>query len=189
MCLSLLRLGFNTQLYKVSQQRIGALERSSSSTVFADPNAFSDRWAFAGQGHSQVSPIDMAMIAGAIANEGKVAEPYFVKQILNQDTGKVSEKADTQLRKLVSERVARNADEIWTAACESHYDLYEKISYAKTGTAQCGDGTINRALVGVLKEYDTAFFIYVEGHSGGNNCCTQIARVLADEIANMKQKG
>ena len=48
-----------------------------------------------------------------------------------------------------------------------------------------GDGTTSRSLLGVMKEYDTAFFIYVEGLRGGDNRCTYIAGILAEELTKL----
>ena len=185
-CESLQSLGFSTQLDQVPQQYIGTLSRSSSATVFADPGAFADRWGFAGQGFTTVSCVDMAMIAGAIANGGKTAEPYLVQRIVDLDTVKATNEAKTQYRKLFSKNVANRADEIWTSAFENYYNMSrDVISYAKTGTAQQDNGTTSRSLVGVMKEYNTAFFIYVEGLESGNNRCAEIAAVLADELGKI----
>lgn len=182
-CSSLQRMGFNTQMYQVPQQYADILQRSSSSTVFADPDVFSDRWAFAGQGKTVVSCVDMAMIAGAVANGGQAAEPYFAQCITDLDTGEVSSNAETELRRLFSETVANRADGYWAAACEQYYDLPDAISYAKTGTAEHGNGKTSRSLIGTMKEYNTAFFIYVEGLKSGDTRCMQIAEVLAAELA------
>ena len=188
-CESLHRMGFGTQQQDVQRQYIGKLQRSSSSTVFADPEAFADRWGFAGQGLTAVSCVDMAMIAGAIANGGKAAEPYLVQRIVDLDSEKVTGEAETRQRELFSETVAAQADTWWTEACQTYYNLpRDVLSYAKTGTAQVGNGTINRALVGVMKEYDTAFFIYLEDVKSGDNRCTKIAAVLADELAKINGK-
>lgn len=185
-CESLQRLGFSTQQQKVPQQYVGTLRRSSSSTVFADPNVFADRWGFAGQGATVASCIDMTMIAAAIAGGGQAAEPYIVEQVTDLDTGDVSREGKTVMRQLISENVASRADSCWTAACEKYYTFTcDAISYAKTGTIEYDDGTTSRSLLGVMKQYNTAFFVYVEGLPGGDKLCSTIAGVLAEELAKV----
>lgn len=189
-CKSLQDFGFNTQMYQVPQQYAGNLERSSSSTVFEDPDRFSDRWGFAGQGDTVVSCIDMAMIAGAVANGGQAAEPYFVQSITDIDTGDSSYKAKTVQHRLFSKTVASRADDYWTQAYQQYYTISsDLISYAKTGTAEHGNGKTSRSLVGTIKEYDTAFFIYVEGLKSGDDRCIQIAETLADQLSKYQLKG
>ena len=185
-CAALADMGIYTEQYPAEWKTVDALRRSTSSTVFSDPDAFAHRWAFAGQGATAVSCIDMAMIAGAIACGGQAAKPYLVQSITDMDTGAVSYEAATEFETLFPQEVAQQADTIWTNACDRYYKLTcTAISYAKTGTVEHGDGTTSRSLLGVMKEYDTAFFIYVEGLRGGDSRCTYIAGILAEELTKL----
>lgn len=185
-CATLADMGIYTEQCPAESKTVDALRRSTSSTVFSDPDAFAHRWAFAGQGATAVSCIDMAMIAGAIAGGGQAAKPYLVQSITDLDTGAVSYEAATVFETLFPQEVAQKADTIWTNACDRYYKLTcSAISYAKTGTVEHGDGTTSRSLLGVMKEYDTAFFIYVEGLRGGDSRCTYIAGILAEELSKL----
>ena len=185
-CKTLADMGIYTEQYPAEAKTVDALRRSTSSTVFQDPDAFAHRWAFAGQGATAVSCIDMAMIAGAIAGGGQAAKPYLVQSIVDLDSGNFTYEAATLFETLFPQEVANQADTIWTNAFDRYYKLScAAISYAKTGTVEHGDGTTSRSLLGVMKEYDTAFFIYVEGLRGGDNRCTYIAGILAEELTKL----
>jgi hypothetical protein len=102
------------------------------------------------------------------------------------DSGNLTYEAVTFFETLFPQEIAQKADIIWTNACDRYYKLScTAISYAKTGTVEHGDGTTSRSLLGVMKEYDTAFFIYVEGLRGGDNRCTYIAGILAEELTKL----
>jgi len=185
-CAALADMGIYTEQCPAESKAVDALRRSTSSTVFSNPDAFAHRWAFAGQGATAVSCIDMAMIAGAIAGGGQAAKPYLVQSITDLDTGAVSYEAVTVFETLFPQEVAHKADTIWTNACDRYYKLTcSAISYAKTGTVEHGDGTTSRSLLGVMKEHDTAFFIYVEGLRSGDSRCTYIAGILAEELSKL----
>ena len=177
-------LGFDFNHQEAGERYVDSLWRSNGSMTFRSTMAFQDLWGFVGQGDTLAAPIDMAMIAGAIANEGTVAEPYLVERITDMDDDDVRyESGEAREVKLFSAKVAQQADEIWSEGYETYYwTTNPLISYMKTGTAECGDGVINRSLVGVIKEYNTAFFIYVEDVWSGADHCFAVADALSVEL-------
>ena len=75
--------------------------------------------------------------------------------------------------------------EVWKDAVNSHYHsgsnhMDSSITHAKSGTAQLGDGTHNRFMMGVMEEAHVAFFIAVEKITPNNNLPAQIANILAN---------
>jgi cell division protein FtsI/penicillin-binding protein 2 len=129
----------------------------------------------------------MAMIAGAIANDGKAAEPYIVKSIYNPNKDKTIYNAkDAEMTKFMSSKTANTVAKLWkTGVEEYYYDSYknisEKISYAKTGTAQYDDNGskyTNKLLMGTIEESKAAFYIVVENNSGLEPI--QVANKLVD---------
>lgn len=141
-----------------------------SSVNMTNTTSFKNVWGFVGQGDSQVNPVDMAMIAGAIANNGKTARPYMVESIYNQDKDKFVYEADSEKPvELMSMVISKKVAEYWKAGVDRHYytdqGLSEKVTYAKTGTAEIEtpDGEIrNRSLIGIIEGSKTAFYIVVE---------------------------
>lgn len=104
-----------------------------------------------GQGETLVTPLQMAMVAQSIANDGVMLKPYLFKSVVN-GKGKTTQAGKTE--KLVETMDADTAQEIKEAMKEAG-DSYElsrvgEQGYAiaaKTGTAERGDGTNNAWLV------------------------------------------
>ena len=166
-------LGFQTNEEKSNKIETADFRRMMSSVRITNTSSYSNAWAFAGQGKDEVNPVHMAMIAGAIANDGKAAEPYIVKSIYNQDKDKFIYEADeSEMTKLMSSKTASTVAKLWKTGVDKYYygenyGLSKKITYAKTGTAQKNDNKAenNRLLMGVIEESKTAFYIVVESHS------------------------
>lgn len=104
-----------------------------------------------GQGETLVTPLQMAMIAQSIANNGVMLKPYLFKSVVN-GKGKTTQEGKTE--KLVETMDADTAQEIKEAMKEAgdSYELsrvgeQEYAIAAKTGTAERGDGTNNAWLV------------------------------------------
>lgn len=144
--------------------------RTVSSVDITNTTSYSNAWAFAGQGKNLVNPVHMAMIAGAIVNGGKAAEPYMVKSIYNQDKDKFIYEADeAEMTELMPAYVASGVAKYWKTGVDKFYyqpdvGMSRKITYAKTGTAQISNNRSenNRLLMGVIEESKTAFYIIVE---------------------------
>ena len=150
------------------------LSISTSSVKITDLSSFSGAWSFAGQGDDQVNPVHMAMIAGAIANGGKAAEPYIVKSVYNPNKDKLVYQAkDAEMTKFMSAKTANTVAKLWKSGVEDYYyntykNISEKVTYAKTGTAQYddnGEKYTNKLLMGTIEESKTAFYIVVEHNS------------------------
>ena len=103
-------LGFDFNHQEAGERYVDSLWRSNGSMTFRSTMAFQDLWGFVGQGDTLAAPIDMAMIAGAIANEGTVAEPYLVERITDMDDDDVRyESGEAREVKLFSAKVAQQA--------------------------------------------------------------------------------
>lgn len=178
----LAKMGIYTEAYPKEPAYLDRMKRSVSSTVFLNPQGFLDCWGFAGQGKTNVSCIDMAMIAGAVANGGSAAEPYLVASIGDPQMEEPVYQATYKEKNLFPEDVAKEADAIWKDAFAGYYAPSDYLRYAKTGTIENGGGKTSRSLLGVLEGQDTAFFIYVEGLPGGDPLCFTIAETLANHL-------
>lgn len=178
---TLKQLGF-VQDHSVEKNNLGELSKTVSSTAFTAMD-YSNIWSLIGQGNSQVNVMDMAQIAGAVANGGQTAEPYLVAGFYTE--GKENKTTvEPDIANLFSRNTADILDEYWTAAVNGHYrsgsnTITEKITYAKTGTAQLGGNRRNKLLLGVCKDSNTAFMIVVEDYRKGDPTAISIANVLA----------
>ncbi|WP_330334702.1 penicillin-binding protein 2 [Streptomyces sp. NBC_00536] len=65
-----------------------------------------------GQGSLTSTPVQMAMVAAGIANNGTVMKPYLVEQIQGPDLSVIERAAPTALGQAVSERTAKKVQEM-----------------------------------------------------------------------------
>jgi penicillin-binding protein 2 len=108
-----------------------------------------------GQGNFQVTPLQMALFAATLANEGRVLEPTIIKTI--KDKERVIYEVNTKARKTlkfkqenlkVIKEGMRLATEFGTAQALS--GLRVKVA-AKTGTAEIGSGkSVNSWFIGFV---------------------------------------
>ena len=131
-----------------------------------------------GQGNTLVTPLTMAMITQAIANDGKMMKPYLIKEVVD-GKGKTMEKGKAELlKKTMKPKIAEKIRKAMTKAGESYeLDQIGEKNYkiaAKTGTAQRGDGKNNAWLVTFAPADDPQYVIVV------NRLCTKkIGKTLA----------
>ena len=155
------RMGFSPEGQEVSLDR---LDRMASSTGYDGNSDFSGTWSLIGQGTTQTSPIDMVRVVSALVNDGIAAEPYLVENIRTVD-GIATESHEIQKTELMSEETAQLVNELWKHAYDTYYPsgLYdEKITMAKTGTAQYSDGSESSLLMGYIENSDVAFYIEIK---------------------------
>jgi penicillin-binding protein A len=108
----------------------------------SDPNAVDPgRLAF-GQERLQVTPLQMALVAAAVANGGKIMEPSLVDRILAPD-GKVIQRTKPKVwKEAMQPRTAAELTAMMTAVVESGTGTAAQIPgvqvAGKTGTAETG---------------------------------------------------
>ncbi len=176
------RFGFAVNEEGTPGSKIDRLSKSGSSANITNTATFKNVWSLIGQGNTLVNAVDMARIAGAVANGGSSATPYIVKSITNPNKNdKVIYKAKSESTEYMTEKVSKSMEYYWgvsTGYYHSNNRLPVGVTYAKTGTAEVNNGkSKNRALVGVIEEADTAFYIMIEDWTTGDPAM-DIARCL-----------
>jgi len=99
-----------------------------------------------GQFNDQVTPLQEAMFAAAIANGGKLMTPHLVQQVLAPDLTVTQQAQPTVLATPVTPQVAGNLQQMMTAVVQNPagtaYDVNKSVAgveiAGKTGTAQNG---------------------------------------------------
>jgi penicillin-binding protein A len=123
-------------------QRGRLLPRSQESR--ADPG----RLAF-GQERMVVTPLQMAMVAGAIANKGMVMEPYLTDRVRKPDGSLLLKTKPDELRRAVKPEVADQIAAMMEGVVSGGTGTAAQISgvrvAGKTGTAETGRAGLNTA--------------------------------------------
>ena len=123
-------------------------QSGAASSLSADPNYLANRPALAdtgfGQGELLVSPLHMALIAAAMANGGKMPEPYIVGAIRGHN-GDLQEQARAQTWLTpISGKTADQVRDLMIQSVASGGSTRAQIPGltvgGKTGTAELGDG-------------------------------------------------
>ena len=143
-----------------------------------------------GQGTTLVSPMHMAMITSAIANEGKLMKPYYIDHVEN-DGGDVIKTTDpSPYKELMSESEAQILKSLMEEVVNSGTGTQlagESYSTAgKTGSAEYedGDGAIRTHswFIGFsnVEDPDLAVAVIAEGAGTGSRAAVPIAHEIFD---------
>lgn len=137
-----------------------------------DPGMASLMMSAIGQYEVRTSPLMMATVAGAVANQGTQVRPFLVAAELGAD-GKETRTYSSggTLGKPISKEVAQQLREMMIQAVTQGIDNSAAVTGvevgAKTGTAEIGGGMTNAWYVGWadIPDYPLAFAVVVEGDS------------------------
>lgn len=153
-------------------------------------------WAGIGQYKDQVNPCALMVYMGAIANQGKAANPRILQSI-KYDNGfsagvQIKTKTDSLIQSSTSKKLAsmlRN-DVISNYGQENFPGL--KL-YAKSGTAEIGNGSDPHSwFTGYIKnkDYPYAFVVMVEHGGWGSETAGGMANTILQKIISSdKYKG
>ncbi|MFI2648744.1 peptidoglycan D,D-transpeptidase FtsI family protein [Micromonospora fulviviridis] len=125
----------------VAASRTGDMQNPDGST---DPAALAQ--SSIGQNNVRMTPLQGALIAASVANDGSQMRPYLVKQLLGPDRTTVYDAAKPrELRQPVSSQVARDLRDMMVNVVKEGTGRKAAIEGytvgGKTGTAQSGPGT------------------------------------------------
>ncbi len=118
--------------------------KPSRFSLDADSTTFDIMQTVIGQGKTQVSPLHMAIIASAIANDGVVMEPYLVTYIENHNGFKVKKYSPVKYGKIFADdevellKEAMSGVVAYGTGTKLQNSLYD--AYGKTGTAEIDSG-------------------------------------------------
>ena len=104
-----------------------------------------------GQEQLLVTPLQMAMVAAGVANDGKLMAPHLGRRAVDRGGSVVREQRPTQMRQSSSAEVANELTEMMTRVVEEGTGTAAALSgtgvqvAGKTGTAETGDANRNQA--------------------------------------------
>ena len=105
-----------------------------------------------GQGEVAATPLEMALVAAAIANGGVIMEPHVMQEVRDSDGSKVRGEPRNEWRRAVSEETASMIRDLMVDVVNQGTAQRVAISgvqvAAKTGTAQTGRNTAHAWIIG-----------------------------------------
>ncbi len=137
-----------------------------------------------GQGDIQVTPLNMAMIAATIANEGKMMKPMLVKEIISPSGRVIKETKPVELSSLEEEfnieAISQMMKEVVSSGTGTNASIRDLEVFGKTGTAENSSGLEHSWFVGYAgrnPEIALAVILEESGLTGGQGAAP-IAREL-----------
>jgi penicillin-binding protein A len=144
-----------------------------------------------GEGQMLATPLQMAMVAATIANEGKLMRPTFLQEVRDPD-GRVSEELDPdEVRRVISEETAAQMTEMMVNVTEegtaSGLDVGGAQFAGKTGTAERDLEGLNQPwflLFAPAADPEVAVVATIERCQGcfGGEVAGPIATAVAEEL-------
>jgi peptidoglycan glycosyltransferase len=174
------RFGFGTTIpfdLPVAHSQVAASDDFLSSNPAIADTAF-------GQGELLVSPLQMAMIAATIANEGKMMRPYLVDEVTTRG-GKVVERTNPHVWQTpIGAATAQQVRDMMVNAVENGYAYGAAIDGlvvgGKSGTAESGAGEPHAWFIGFAGDPEPRYAVAVVLEHGGAGLAgpLQIARQM-----------
>jgi len=135
-----------------------------------------------GQRDVQATPLQMAMIAATVANDGVVMRPYLVSEWFDRDLNILSQANPVELRRAVSPGTAAVLTELMTEVVEAGTGQAARIDGAvvggKTGTAEIPGAEPHAWFIGfaTVGDRSIAVAVVVENGGSGGTVAAPIAR-------------
>jgi peptidoglycan glycosyltransferase len=149
-----------------------------------------------GQGELAVTPLQMALVAAAMANEGAIPQPHLLMRVQDRE-GSVLREVETGIWQIaVTSRVARLVGEMMVISVEEGWARGARLPgvqvAGKTGTAEVGGGVEPHAwFIGFAPadEPQYAIAILVENGGEGSRVAVPIARQVLEAALHQNPKG
>lgn len=159
------------------------------STIGEDLDASQLATTSIGQYEDRVTPMQMAMVASAMANDGAVMQPQLVQKVSTSDLSTVSELTPKELGRPLSASNAALMRQMMEGVVSEGTGTAAQIDGAevggKTGTAEWGDGrTAHSWFVGYAQQDDrkVAVAVVVEEGGYGSRTAAPIARDVMEAV-------
>ena len=167
------------------------LDKNNSVIPFKDLNEADLAMTGFGYGKTQITPLHMAMITSAIANDGVMMRPRLVDKITNKENSLVFEAEDEILSRATSQKTANTIRDMMVEVVNSGTGTNAYLDWVqlagKTGTADKADGNVDAWFVGFAPAYEPkiAFALVIEDSQGtGGEVAAPIARNIVRDIFN-----
>lgn len=142
-----------------------------------------------GQGNTVMSPLHVAMIMGAVMNDGKIMRPYVIEQI--EDDGEVCyNKEEMVLSEAIQPETAAILKEYLHSTAEVSYGYTQErygMVYAKTGTADQSNGKNHIYMLVGLETEERDYVILIDSRNVDRTSSDLVdpARSIIDYLLTM----
>ena len=140
-----------------------------------------------GQGNTLVSPMHMALIASAIANDGVLMTPYLIDHVENYSGNLVSEKSSNEYKRLMSTDEAQTLEQLMVnvvnTGTASALSGFGYSVAGKTGSAEFDEyGNSHSWFIGYsnVENPELVVAIIVENGGTGREAAVPVAQQLFD---------
>ncbi|MBQ8921676.1 MAG: ABC transporter permease [Oscillospiraceae bacterium] len=183
-------MGYSVNGAKADSLLMDKLVIPPASTTLTDKDEFETQWGCLGQGKTLVSPYQLMLWQGAVANETGIAvQPYILASHTDIEN-RVTQLGSTQYTKrFFSQEAAKGVHAVMADNAEKHYyvSLGEYTCGVKSGTAQVqenGREYENSLLTGFCTDDDcpVAFCVMIEERVSTDLSSAQLAKVLLDAL-------
>ena len=148
-----------------------------------------------GQGKVLVTPLNMALVASAIANEGQIMKPILVKEIISKDGKLLKAKRPEVLSQAIDPIKAEEIKDMMVEVVQSGTGVNARIKNikvaGKTGTAELSSGKNHAWFIGFAPADSPTVSVAVvleEDKSTGGKSAAPIAReIMLYAIRNIKE--
>ncbi|CAM3991520.1 D,D-transpeptidase PbpA [Nocardiopsis rhodophaea] len=146
-----------------------------------------------GQANNEATPLQMAMVASGIANDGDVMKPYLVKSVKDADLSVVESAQQERLSTAVSAQTAENLTQMMVLVTEGpdasgRGGAIPGVKVAgKTGTAEIGDGSTHNWFISFAPADDPQIAVAVvveRGNVSGGKLAAPIAKKMMEAVIN-----
>jgi peptidoglycan glycosyltransferase len=144
-----------------------------------------------GERDIRVTPLQMAVIAGGIANGGRMMQPYVVDRVLTRDGSTLSSTGTSELDRIFSNDVASDLVSMMIGVVAEGTgraaDLGEITVAGKTGTAEGTDGNHAWFIAFAPAENPTiAIAVVIEDGGSGGSVAAPIARAVMEAFFSLE---
>ncbi|MDE7272320.1 MAG: FtsW/RodA/SpoVE family cell cycle protein [Lachnospiraceae bacterium] len=146
-----------------------------------------------GQGTTQMTPIQIAMITAMIANNGEMMAPYMIDHVESANGDVIKKYTPTSLGQLITEQEAAVLQEVMEAVVQdgtgTRLNSEGYRAAGKTGSAEFNDSSDSHAwFTGYTydTEYPLQITVIMEGAGSGGEYAVPMARRILDQYYSEK---
>ncbi|MBR5372703.1 MAG: ABC transporter permease [Oscillospiraceae bacterium] len=187
------RMGYSVNGAAADTLEMNGIRISAASTTLKDAKDFDTQWGCLGQGTTLVSPFQLMLWEGAIANQSGIAVmPNMLSEKTDVSGAVTLLPTPGKTGQMFTAEAAAAANAVMTENVKKNYSALVKYKCGvKSGTAQITDGGKeyeNSLLAGFSADdrCPVAFCILIEQYKKGEVTTAQIAKTMLDKIAALK---